>query len=125
MSGSLLNVISGMSGPEGIAVSGSDLFVANQGNGTVGEFTTSGTVVNASLISGLNSPNDIAIVDTPEPSALALLAAGAIGLAAYLWRRRQKRSSLAGDSTPGQDEAEGSAIISMPSRWTESARRAA
>jgi hypothetical protein len=33
----------------------------NYHNGTVGEYTTSGTVVNASLISGLNSPTSIAV----------------------------------------------------------------
>ena len=36
-------------------MSGSDLFVANYGNGTIGEYTTSGATVNASLVSGLNT----------------------------------------------------------------------
>ena len=59
--GALVNpsLISGLSNPFGIAVSGTDLFVANDAAGTIGEYTTSGVTVNASLISGLGvlSPN--------------------------------------------------------------------
>jgi hypothetical protein len=94
MSGSLVNVISGLHGPQGLAVSGSNLFVVNQGNGTISEYTTSGAVVNASLISGLSSPGGIAIADVPEPSSLALLFSilgmGAFGLCAWAWRRNRK-----------------------------------
>ena len=62
-SGAVVNgsLITGLSGPEGIAVVGSLLFVVNAGSGTIGEYTTSGATVNASLISGLNSPLGIAI----------------------------------------------------------------
>ena len=50
------SLISGLNNPYGIAVSGSNLFVANyqHGNGTIGEYTTSGGTVNASLVSGLS-----------------------------------------------------------------------
>jgi DNA-binding beta-propeller fold protein YncE len=44
-----------------VAVSGQDLFVTNPLNGTIGEYTTSGAVVDATLISGLNSPTGIAV----------------------------------------------------------------
>src|ERR1700722_12486039 len=56
--GSTINssLVSGLNGPQGIAISGNDLFVVNRSTGTVGEYTTSGATVNASLISGLNSP---------------------------------------------------------------------
>ena len=37
------------------------IFVANSGNGTVGEYSFSGAPINASLISGLNDPEGIAI----------------------------------------------------------------
>jgi hypothetical protein len=37
------------------------IFVTNTGNGTVGEYTTSGKTVNASLISGLSNPSAIAV----------------------------------------------------------------
>src|SRR4029078_6423811 len=62
-SGATLNasLVSGLSNPNGLAVSGSDLFVVNTGTGTVGEYTTSGATVNASLISGLTSPISIAV----------------------------------------------------------------
>src|SRR5947209_13535320 len=54
-------LISGLSGPLGIAVSGSDLFVVNAGNGTIGEYTTAGATVNPALISGLSFPRAIAV----------------------------------------------------------------
>lgn len=57
---------------------------------------------------------------TPEPSTLALLAVGGISLAAYAWRRRKRSVAVETDS---QDD--GPAILSMPSRWKEAARRAA
>ncbi|MGO9114454.1 MAG: PEP-CTERM sorting domain-containing protein [Thermoguttaceae bacterium] len=66
------------------------------------------------------------VATIPEPNALTLLAAGAVGLAVYSWRRNQKRISLVGErNLSGQDEADGPAILSMPSRWTQSARKAA
>ena len=48
-SGALVNyaLVSGLSSPYGIAVSGTKLFVANSYNGTIGEYTTSGATVNA------------------------------------------------------------------------------
>ncbi len=42
-----------------MAISGSDIFVANSALGTVGEYTTSGATVNASLITGLTNLLDI------------------------------------------------------------------
>jgi DNA-binding beta-propeller fold protein YncE len=54
-------LISGLNRPQGIAVSGSDLFVVNEANGTIGKYTTAGATVNASLISGLNGPQGIAV----------------------------------------------------------------
>lgn len=62
-SGATLNatLISGLSLPKGIAVSGNDLYVANSGTGTIGEYTTTGATVNAALVSGLNDPQSIAV----------------------------------------------------------------
>jgi len=42
-----------------MTISGGNLFVVNAASGTVGEYTSSGGVVNASLISGLNNPSFI------------------------------------------------------------------
>ena len=38
-----------------------DIFVTNNGGNTVGDYTTSGATVNASLITGLNGPTGIAL----------------------------------------------------------------
>jgi len=58
-------LITGLSGNSGIAVSGSDLFEVNRNiNGTVGEYTTSGATLNASLITA-SFPNGY-------PSGLAI-----------------------------------------------------
>jgi hypothetical protein len=50
-----------LSSPYAIAVSGDDLFVYNQGTDTVGEYTTSGKTVNASLISGITGITGIVV----------------------------------------------------------------
>ena len=52
-SGSVVNasLISGLSAPWGIAVTGADLFVANSDNNTIGEYTITGTTVSTDLIS--------------------------------------------------------------------------
>jgi hypothetical protein len=54
-------LISGLSEPYGIAVSGSNLFVTNFDTGTIGEYTTDGATVNRALISGLSLPYAIAV----------------------------------------------------------------
>ena len=76
----------------GIAILGNDLYVVNQGVGTdvgtIGEYNaTTGAPINASLISGLNAPVDLAIGPVPEPSTIALAGLGATAL--WLWRRRE------------------------------------
>ena len=63
-SGTALNasLVSGLAGPDGIAVSGSNIYVANYNGGTIGVYNaTSGAAVNASLVSGLARPNGIAV----------------------------------------------------------------
>jgi hypothetical protein len=79
--------------PIGIAISGSDLFIANFNTGTVGEYTTSGATVNASLISGLDTPVEIAVAPAtpaiPEPSSLVLLSVGLAALAGLGFRGRK------------------------------------
>jgi len=83
-------LITGLSNPQGIVVSGSNLFVVNFGYGTIGEYTTSGATVNASLVMGLNDPVDLVVVPVPEPSIALLLSAGIVGLAV---RRRRGRGT--------------------------------
>jgi len=86
------SLITGLSEAWGIAVSGDDLFVTSQSNGTIGEYTTSGEVVNASLITGLSSPRAIVVV--PEPSSLLLLSVAAAALALAAPKRRSPRERL-------------------------------
>ena len=63
-SGSLLNAnfITGLSGPTNIAISGSDLYVSNSSNSTIGKYTivsgTTSAVQNASFITNTNGLND-------------------------------------------------------------------
>jgi hypothetical protein len=97
-SGATVNssLVSGLSAPFSIAVSGSDLFVVNQATSSIAECTTSGTTVNSSLVTGLNGPAEIAVEAqaAPEPSTWALLLGG-VGLLAS-WSSRRDR----GQNTP-------------------------
>jgi sugar lactone lactonase YvrE len=53
---------SGLNNPHGLAMdSFGNLFVANNGSGTIAEYTASGQLVNSALISGLNSPIGLAL----------------------------------------------------------------
>jgi hypothetical protein len=54
-------LVSGLNTPQGLAVSGSDLFVVNLLANTIGEYTTAGATVNAALVTGLNAPFGIAV----------------------------------------------------------------
>lgn len=56
------SLISGLSDPFDLTISGGDIFVDNYRNGTVGEYTIAGAPVNASLISGLNAPWGLAVI---------------------------------------------------------------
>ncbi len=56
----LINLTS--TGPRGLALDGlGNLYVAKNSSGTVGKYTTSGTTVNHSLITGLNGPSSVAV----------------------------------------------------------------
>ena len=88
------SLVSGLSYPCGIAVSGSNLYVTEPYSYRIGEYTMSGAAVNRSLVSGLTgNPWHIAVQDVPEPSSLALLfsllAVGSFLLIGYAWRRRR------------------------------------
>jgi hypothetical protein len=89
------SLVTGLNGPIGLTVDGTDIYVTNSGSGgigTIGEYTMSGAAVNTTLIAGVNGAGGIAETAlTPEPSTLALLAAGAVGLLGYAWRQRIAR----------------------------------
>ena len=87
-SGAFVGVVaSGLSAPTYLTVAGGDLYVVNDGSDTVGEYGLDGTVINASLISGLDTPYGIAVV-VPEPSTLALAGFGGLSLLWFLRRRK-------------------------------------
>ena len=66
-------------------IAGNDLYVANFGGSSVGRYNaTTGAVINASFISGLNGPAGLAIM-VPEPGTLGL---GLLGGLVLLRRRR-------------------------------------
>ena len=51
-----------------VLLSGGLIFVVNTDAGSVGEYTTSGAMVNPSLISGLNDPSGIAVSGSLVPT---------------------------------------------------------
>jgi len=67
-----------------MVVHGSDLYVANYVGGHIGEYTTSGGVINTHLITSFFDPIGIAI---PEPAAWPVAVAVAAGLAVVIRRR--------------------------------------
>jgi len=83
-------LVSGLSWPVGIALSGSHLFVANSTGNTIGEYDAiTGAPINAALITGLNNPQGIAILSAvPEPSGLALLSTALLGIGIARCRSR-------------------------------------
>ncbi|MGD0897554.1 MAG: DUF3466 family protein [Thermoguttaceae bacterium] len=67
---------------------GQDIYVGTNA-GTIGEYTTSGGTVNASLITGLSGPESIAVTPAvPEPATPALLGSALLGLGVVHLRRR-------------------------------------
>jgi hypothetical protein len=50
--------------PQQMAVSGTNLFIAEAGENSIDEYTTSGTLVQSSLITGLNGPSYIVVSGT-------------------------------------------------------------
>ena len=62
--GAALNpaLVTGLSGPNGIVVSGTDLYVANETNGTIGRYhAQTGAARNAALVSGLKAATGLAL----------------------------------------------------------------
>ncbi len=123
-SGTRSTFASGLNGPEGLALDrNGNLFVADSESNNIYEFNPRGQI--SQFAAGLNYPTDLtfAPTPTPEPSTLALLATGVLGLLGYGWpRRRTVRRAAQPDA---QDDAP--EILSFPSHSppAHAARRAA
>ena len=142
--------LDGISTDDEVSVPSGTLTFNGQGFSNFGFTWTGGfgpgtyTLVNAESISGLGSNlsgsidglpatlsvhgsgnnQDLVLNVTPEPSTFAMLAAGAIGLVGYGWRRRR----LARAAKPADfDQQDAPAILSFPSHSSpaHAARRAA
>lgn len=89
LTGAAINssLIFGLDLPEGLALSGTTLYVAVNEANTVGAYTTSGATINASLITGLDSPFALAVA-VPEPSFCTAIA---LGMLLFGVRRRRTR----------------------------------
>jgi hypothetical protein len=95
------SLISGLNGRFGIALDGEgDLFVDSAVSGVVGEYTTSGATVNASLISalntGLDTPSGIAVAQVTVPDQpsrlITLLGAGVTACQFTVYKRFLRRA---------------------------------
>jgi hypothetical protein len=58
--------------------------------GNLSPTNTSGMVDGFAATLAIENNQELVLSVVPEPSTLALLAAGAMGLAAYVWRRRRQ-----------------------------------
>ncbi|MEO6848909.1 MAG: hypothetical protein ABI443_14285 [Chthoniobacterales bacterium] len=83
--------ITGLNHPYGLSLVGNDLYVVNNGTGTVGEYdiTNPTNHANSSIISGLT--NAISIDVVPEPSDVALLCISGVAFAAWRIRGMSRR----------------------------------
>lgn len=90
--GSLLQekLIDNLDGPKQLAVSGSSLYVLQGSGQRLGEYSLSGSTINASLLTGLSTVSQGFVVVVPEPSADGLALIGLAGGGYSLWWRRRR-----------------------------------
>ena len=69
--------------------------------------------------------NSLVLEAVPEPSTLALIGVGAVGLLAYRWRRSAMRATKPAVAVQVEPQEYVAAVLSMPSCWTWEARKSA
>jgi hypothetical protein len=81
-----------LSYPVGLT-SDNDLFVSNYASGTVGEYNaTTGAVMNASFLTGLDYPQGLAVASVPEPSPWSMIAVGGVALLGVIQTTEEART---------------------------------
>ncbi len=103
-----------------------DLIAFGSYSGSLGA-NTSGMIDGYTATLAIQGNNDLVLIVTPEPSTLALLAAGAVGAVGYglRWRRKSRLEAESTASRHNQTD-DVPTILSFPSRspWAEATRRA-
>jgi hypothetical protein len=91
------SLITRLSYPSALALSGDELFVATWSNSTVGEYNaTTGAAISANLITGLQIPAGLAVAPIPEPSAWSMIAIGGVALLGIMYRKKRRITQNAG-----------------------------
>lgn len=103
-----------------------DLIAFGSYSGSLGA-NTSGMIDGYTATLAIQGNNDLVLIVTPEPSTLALLAAGVVGAVGYglRWRRKSRLEAESTASRHNQTD-DVPTILSFPSRspWAEATRRA-
>jgi hypothetical protein len=85
--------ITGLFAPNGLAVLGNELFVANDisPGGTVGVYSAiTGNPINPGLIPVPNGPIGLAIITVPEPSTWSMIGVGGVALLGIMARKKHR-----------------------------------
>jgi hypothetical protein len=85
---------SNLNGPSGLVFDPTtgNLFVANNGNGTITQYSPTGAFINT-WASGLTNPVFLTLSPIPEPAGIVMMALGQVGLLAFWFHRHRRKSN--------------------------------